>query len=376
MITSRPGYEVLEYSCHEGNGAVGNALSGERAYERLCKLIDAFAKEAAQADFDAPVPAEVLRAHFARVLGEADTRAPLLTGGVSFARMVPMRLLPFRVICLLGMNDGDFPRRDPGAGLNRLTAELGSDRRRHGDRSTRDDDRYLFLQLFSSAQDVFHVSWIGADPRDGSAREPSVLVSELLDTAARYHHGDAETVREQLVVRHALQPFSPAAFGAALPQETQGDARRFSFDARWYPAAGADTGTSRAEREMFASILPPREEAAETVLSLAQLRDEFVCDGVPDCPLVVLEPPDAGAVDEAPVLVADRGQALEQVDPGRLARGGRASWWLWLAWLLLCVAAARPQQLGDAEVLQGAGEHDRGRRARQEPLLVVVGVVE
>jgi hypothetical protein len=34
MITSRPGYEVLEYSCHEGNGAVGHSLSGERAYER------------------------------------------------------------------------------------------------------------------------------------------------------------------------------------------------------------------------------------------------------------------------------------------------------------------------------------------------------
>ena len=34
MITSRPGYDVLEYSCHEGNGAVGHSLSGERAYER------------------------------------------------------------------------------------------------------------------------------------------------------------------------------------------------------------------------------------------------------------------------------------------------------------------------------------------------------
>jgi exodeoxyribonuclease V gamma subunit len=59
--------------------------------------------------------AEVVRAHFAEQLARP-TRAPLLTGGISFGRMVPMRLLPFRAICLLGMNDGDFPRRDPAAG--------------------------------------------------------------------------------------------------------------------------------------------------------------------------------------------------------------------------------------------------------------------
>jgi len=34
MITSQPNYEVYEYSCHEGNGAVGHALSGERAFDR------------------------------------------------------------------------------------------------------------------------------------------------------------------------------------------------------------------------------------------------------------------------------------------------------------------------------------------------------
>ena len=33
-ITSQPGYEMYEYSCHEGNGAVANALSGERVYEQ------------------------------------------------------------------------------------------------------------------------------------------------------------------------------------------------------------------------------------------------------------------------------------------------------------------------------------------------------
>ena len=116
------------------------------------------AAEAGRAGFSEPLPAEVVRTHFGTLLATADTRAPLLTGGVSIARMVPMRLLPFRVICVLGMNDGDFPRRDPAPGLNRLTAELGTDKRRVGDRSTRNDDRFLFLQLFTAAQDVFYLS--------------------------------------------------------------------------------------------------------------------------------------------------------------------------------------------------------------------------
>jgi exodeoxyribonuclease V gamma subunit len=238
--------------------------SGERAFERLCKLIDAFAQEAERAGYTAPVPGEVVRAHFAEVLGEADTRAPLLTGGVSFARMVPMRLLPFRAICLLGMNDGDFPRRDPASGLNRLTAELGTERRRHGDRSTRDDDRYLSLQLFSSAQDVFHVSWIGADPRDGSPREPSAVVSELLAAAVAYHAPGVDA--DALVLRHALQPFSPAAFGA-------GDARHFSYDARWHPAAGQLSGARTLLGPWMPSDAPlPPPAEAETEVALEDLR--------------------------------------------------------------------------------------------------------
>jgi exodeoxyribonuclease V gamma subunit len=177
------------------------AASSQRALERLRKLINEFARDAERAGFAGTVPPDVVRAHFAGALSEADTRAPLLTGGISFGRMVPMRLLPFRVICVLGLNDGDFPRRDPAAGLNQLTAELGTDKRRHGDRSLREDDRFLFLQLFASAQDVFYLSYLGADPRDGSVREPSVLVSELIDAAAEYHE-DPSAATRQLTVRH------------------------------------------------------------------------------------------------------------------------------------------------------------------------------
>ncbi|WP_449446926.1 exodeoxyribonuclease V subunit gamma [Thermomonas brevis] len=250
--------------------------SGQRALDRLRSLIDGFAKQAEAAGFDAPVPAEAVRAHFAAVLGDADTRAPLLTGGVSFARMVPMRLLPFRVICLLGMNDGDFPRRDPAAGLNRLTEELGTAHRRHGDRSTREDDRFLFLQLFASAQDVFYLSWLGADPRDGSAREPSVLVSELLAAAAAQHvdAGDAQT---QLVLRHALQPFSPGAFGANAA-DGAADPRVFSYRGHWHPAAGRLSG-ARAPLppwiDAAAALAPPAQAEAE--VPLAALR-RFLLD--------------------------------------------------------------------------------------------------
>ncbi|WP_149195618.1 exodeoxyribonuclease V subunit gamma [Luteimonas suaedae] len=240
--------------------------AAQRALDRLRNLVDAFAADAARAGFDAPVPAEAVRAHFAAALGEADTRAPLLTGGVSIGRMVPMRLLPFRAICLLGMNDGDFPRRDPAAGLNRLTAELGTERRKAGDRSTREDDRFLFLQLFAAAQDVFYLSYQGADPNDGSARVPSVLVSELLEAADAQHAPEANA-GQALVVHHPLQPFAPAAFGA-------GDDRRFSYRRQWWPAASQPAQRRTPLPPWFdgAALAPADDATEEDALSLDTLR--------------------------------------------------------------------------------------------------------
>lgn len=245
----------------------------QRTLERLRALIAKFADDARRAGFDDPIPPEVLRAHFASTLAQADTHAPLLSGGVSFGRMVPMRLLPFRVICVLGMNDGDYPRRDPAAGLNQLTRELTTSARRPGDRSLRDDDRFLFLQLFAAAADVFYLSYLGADPRDGSTREPSVLVTELLDVAAAYHADvdaagvDAvDAARKTLVVRHSLQPFAPAAFGAS---DGEVEPRRFSYRSQWHRAA-AMQDTRVEPGRWLQSALPAT--APCDALSLTELR--------------------------------------------------------------------------------------------------------
>jgi len=250
---------------------IDDLLQGERAArtrERLRQHVHAFAHSAQQAGFDGDVPPEVVRAYFAKALSEADTRAPLLTGGISFGRMVPMRLLPFRVICVLGLNDGEFPHRDASAGLNRMLAELHGGQRRAGDRSTRDDDRFLFLQLMLAAQDVFYLSWLGADPRDGSAREPSVLVSQWLDALADYHT-DPNTARKALVVQHPLQPFSPAAFGAA------DDPRRFSHHAQWAPAAARTGAPREALPPWFKPPLPMIQAGEGNALSVDALRRFF-----------------------------------------------------------------------------------------------------
>ncbi len=312
----------------------------QRTLERLRTLLDSFAAGAERAGFDALLPPEVMRAHCRAVLTEADTRAPLLTGGVSFGRMVPMRLLPFRAICVLGMNDGDYPRRDPAGGLNQLTAELGTAARRRGDRSLRDDDRFLFLQLFAAASEVFYLSYLGADPRDGSEREPSLLVSELLDVAVAYH-ADPKA-REALVVRHPLQPFAPAAFGAGDEisdagagaevgddgaAATAGDGlepRRFSYRGEWRPAA-ATTGDRHDVGAWLAS--PLEAPAAADTLSLVELR-AFLRD--PPAAflrqrLALRLPDDADDADDTePLVLPGRGlqrQQLQQAVFDVLVRG-------------------------------------------------------
>jgi exodeoxyribonuclease V gamma subunit len=221
-----------------------------QAVDAVRSLIARFARQAQDAALQAPVPASVMRAWFTGALAEADPRQPFLTGGVTFGRMVPMRLVPFKVICLLGMNDGEFPRREPPGALNRLVALLDTRERRPGDRSVREDDRALFLQLFAAATQALYLSYLGQDPRSGEALPPSVVVSELLDLAAK-HFEDPGAARDALVVVEPLQPFSAAAFGGGEAP----DPRRLGFNPAWLAGAHAALG-ARARTPSFAAGLP------------------------------------------------------------------------------------------------------------------------
>ena len=123
--------------------------------------------------------------------------------------MLPMRSVPFQVVCLIGLNDGSYPRSRRAPGF-----DLMSENVRTGDRSRRDDDRYLFLEAVVSARRVLYLSYVGQSNRDNAKLPPSVLVSELLDYAERgFAPPEGEgTLRDRLVTRHPLHAFSPRYF--------------------------------------------------------------------------------------------------------------------------------------------------------------------
>lgn len=120
---------------------------------------------------------DVLQQWFNQRLTESRVGQRYLAGSVNFCTLMPMRSIPFNVVCLLGMNDGVYPRVQHPVGFD-LMAHFGA---RKGDRSRRLDDRYLFLEALLSARKQLYISYIGRSERDNSERIASMLVSELIE---------------------------------------------------------------------------------------------------------------------------------------------------------------------------------------------------
>ena len=131
--------------------------------------------------------------------------------GVTFCGMVPMRSIPFAVVCLIGMNDDSFPRRQPKQGFDLLSYDF-----RKGDRSRRDDDRYLFLEAILSAGQHLYMSYVGASIVDNAPIPPSVLVSDVRDVLRQgFEQLSGEDIWQQVLTQHPLQSFSRRYFDGA-----------------------------------------------------------------------------------------------------------------------------------------------------------------
>jgi len=206
-------------------------LEDEMVLKSIRDALSQLMEQLSDAGFDQAISPSVVNIYLQNKLSGTRVSQRFLAGQVNFCTLMPMRSIPFNVVCLLGMNDGAYPRSMPAEGFDLMTG-----RTRAGDRSRRDDDRYLFLEALLSAQQGLYISYIGRSIQDNTERVPSILVSELLEYCHQNYclAGDeslgvdasGDALLAALTQSHAMMPFSANAFNGDKP----------SYAKEWLPA--------------------------------------------------------------------------------------------------------------------------------------------
>ncbi|MDO6612160.1 exodeoxyribonuclease V subunit gamma [Shewanella sp. 1_MG-2023] len=243
--------------------------------QTIREALTALKEELEGAGHQGELDIEVLKQWFNQRLNESRVGQRYLAGSVNFCTLMPMRSIPFKVVCLLGMNDGVYPRVQHPVGFD-LMAHNGAIK---GDRSRRLDDRYLFLEALLSARQQLYISYIGHSERDNAERIPSMLVSELIEYYQLCYFADycfnscnisnsdlnnsnlnKNTARENvsneaadqaiidhLIIQQPLQPFDVKLFQSEVshsPSQQQSILQQ-SFSHQWCPPKFNDPLTAQ-----------------------------------------------------------------------------------------------------------------------------------
>ena len=207
----------------------------ERALlDGLDKSLERWLEACEQASYAQTIPLVVAQEAWLQALEQPTLEQRFRAGGVTFATPMPMRAIPFEVVCLLGMNDGDYPRR---ATRNDFDLMQQSGQYRPGDRARRDHDRQLMLEALLSARRALYISWAGHHVRDNSEQPASVLVSQLREYLSAGWCGENDLLRER-TWHHPLQPFSRRYFEADSALRTYASEWRAAPTAQALASAG------------------------------------------------------------------------------------------------------------------------------------------
>ena len=223
-------------------------------HDQLRRLVSEAADEAA--GHDLLLDRSEVQSLLGRRLEGRPTRANFRTGDLTVCTLVPMRSVPHRVVCLLGLDDGVFPRRTERDGDDLLLAEP-----RVGDRDARAEDRQLLLDALLAATDHLIVTYAGRDERTNQERPPAVPIAELLDVVDRTvsidgapprPDGTSARPRDLVTVAHPLQPFDPRNFADGV----LGPPGPWGFDPVDLDGARARAAPRRPPQPFLAAPLP------------------------------------------------------------------------------------------------------------------------
>ncbi len=220
------------------------------------------------AGFEGELPLEVFAQAWLERIDDTSVAGRFLAGGVTFCSLLPLRAIPFQVVCLLGMNEDAYPRRGQRSDFD-LMALPGQER--PGDRSRRDDDRYLMLEALLAARRLLYISWCGRSARDNTGLAPSMLVSQLRDylaagfAAAQVGPGETpgQALLRQRSTEHPLQPFGRRYFEPGGPRTYAREWFALHAEASGTEASGTDAGPRASSPRTGEPEAPPAASLAE-----------------------------------------------------------------------------------------------------------------
>ena len=220
--------------------------------QRLRKAFITLAESGSQAGYTDVVTLDVIKQYLKDKFTIHGSGSGFIAGSVTFCAMLPMRSIPFKIICLIGLNNDAYPRQAAP-----LSFDLIATNPKPGDRSIRNTDRYIFLEAILSAREKLYLSYIGHSIQDNTAIPPSVLVSELLDYINQGFYIERQSINDHLLIRHHLQAFSPEYF--------KHNEHLFSYSKENYDAAKSLIESDKHAPIFFTENLPALDDNQRTI---------------------------------------------------------------------------------------------------------------
>lgn len=238
--------------------------------EHIYQAIEHWLSASQQVFYDELVAYDILLEGINKRLQNTSGSQHFMVGKVNFCTLLPMRSIPFKVVAVLGLNDSDYPRS-----VTPNSLDLMRFKHRLGDRSRRNEDRYLFLEAILSARESLWLSYKSRDQKNDEALTPSVVLAEFMDfiednvvlSGALDKNHINERALEQLFTQHPLQAFNPAYF--------TGNEKLFSYNSDWLGAHENNSDHENNRAHQFDEVDASNESLESKQVDLS---DEFFID--------------------------------------------------------------------------------------------------
>ncbi|QBY02887.1 exodeoxyribonuclease V subunit gamma [Thalassotalea sp. HSM 43] len=208
---------------------------------------------AEQATYQTPIELNVIREFLNQHFSQPDPGRQFMIGQITFCSMMPMRSIPFKVVAVLGLNDGEYPRQRTPLGFDLMQLSDA----KAGDRSRRGDDKYLFLEAMISARQHLYLSYQGRDIKNNNERQPSIVLRELMEYLHAAYKWDISDASSSQLRQLPLQAFAKENYIAST---------RFpSFDKNWLALTKLDS-------------VPEQQQEASSALSNVTIAETLAVD--------------------------------------------------------------------------------------------------